>query len=629
MNIRFASCLLVAPLIAACSHPLEIIGEGDIVSSTGEHDCLLEEQPCDNYVANEYKVTYTAEPRPGWTFVAWQGCGDQFPSCSFDIPATTVHSYWLQTMPALKAVFTPTELGLTATPYTALQQVWAPKVPTQAVRDAITSQTLTPYDHAQYAANGLGAELQPGIPWVEQTQLAPAFPGEGENRRSLAYIWAVADPQLIDEESPIRLDGYVDNYRPHGQLTPHVFEAHVRTARRISDLGTRPFDFTIIAGDLTDTTQENELQWLITTLNGGVVDPDSGADDDPVPGPGNDYNDPFVSIGLRAPWYAALGNHDVLHIGGFGPVDEALRAGAVGDHLFTGSVLSNIWAGAVAGDTADHELILSPSVTFPADEKRLPLYQSEFIEALYKAGGSPAGHGFTQSNVANNKAYYSAYPIAGKPIRMIVLDTTNSDNTTLGIAHLGSLDAVQFGWLEQQLDDAATNNELVILVSHHRLGNFHNQSEVPAATIQTLLENSENLVLHLTGHGHGNRKSLKNANAANGYWELMTASTIDFPLQSRAVELVDEGNGYLSIYVTNFDHNSADNTLASKARQLAAGHKVFGSNGTYRDIESLWAVDSNAQNLLLRIELPEAVSENLDNYTWPTTIESTETLNNF
>ncbi|MFT5484327.1 MAG: hypothetical protein ACI9GW_002990, partial [Halieaceae bacterium] len=44
MKILFALTLLI--LITACSHPLEISGEGDINSSSGENDCLLEDQPC-------------------------------------------------------------------------------------------------------------------------------------------------------------------------------------------------------------------------------------------------------------------------------------------------------------------------------------------------------------------------------------------------------------------------------------------------------------------------------------------------------------------------------------------------------------------------------------------------------
>lgn len=629
MTLRLIQYMTLFSLVAACSHPLEIVGEGDITSSNGVHNCLLEQQPCENYVAGDYDVTYMAQPRSGSSFVAWEGCGTQFPDCSFNIPAAIVDQLWSQTAPPLRAVFSLKDHGLTPSPYTVLQQVWAPKVPSQAVRDAITNQTFTVYDFDQYAINGLGAVLETGIPWIEHTELAPGFPGQGELRQSLAYIWVVADPQIIDEESPIRLDKYANDYRPHGQLTPHLFESHVRTARRISDLSNRPFDFSIIAGDLTDTSQKNELQWLITALNGGIVNPDSGIDDDPLPGPNNDYNDPFLSIGIQSPWYAALGNHDVLHLGGFGVIDETLRAGALGESLFTGTLLSSIFAGSVAGDTIDHQLILSPEVFIPPDVNRLPLYQVEVIQALHDAGGNPVGHGFTQSDVDNNKGYYSTYPLPGKPLRMVVLDSTNADNGTIGIAHLGSMDAVQFSWLQQELTSAATLEELVIVVSHHRLSNFHNQSEIPAANIQTLLSNSENVILHLTGHGHGDRKALKASSGSNGYWELMTASTIDFPLQSRALELVDEGNGYLSIYVTNFDHNAEEGTLASEARQLAAGRKVFGTNGTYRDIAALWAVDSQAQNLLLRVALPADVGLNLQNYSWPTMIESVETLNNF
>ena len=626
---KAASFLLSAALITGCSHPLEIVGEGDIESSTGTNDCSLEQQPCANNVAGDYHVTYTAQPRAGSSFVTWEGCGTQHPECTFNLPADTVDQFWFQTAPALRAVFTQKNYGLTATPYTTLQQVWAPKVPAPAVQQAIVNQTLTVYDHTQYEANGLGAELAPGIPWIEHTELAPAFPGEGAERRSLAYIWVVADPQLIDEESPIRLDGYADVYRPQGQLTPQVFEAHVRTARRISDLSGRPFDFTILAGDLTDTSQKNELEWVLKILNGGVVNPDSGADDDPVPGPNNDYNDPFVSVGINTPWYAALGNHDVLHVGGFGLIDEALRAGAVGDKLFTGSLLSNVWAMCVAGDTVDHQLIVSRDAVFPADANRLPLYQHEVIRTLRKAPGEPAGHGFTLADEQTSKAYYSTYPVPSKPIRMIVLDSTNAVDATLGIAHLGSMDTAQFNWLQQELAGAAANSELVIVVSHHRLSNFHAQSEVPVAAIRTLLTNSSNVILHLTGHGHGDRKALQTTNSNNGYWELMTASTIDFPLHSRAVELVDEGNGYLSIYVTNFDHNSEDGTLASKGRQLAAGHKVFGSNGTYRDIAALWAIDVAAQNLILRVKMPTDVSASLDGYAWPPRVESIDTLSNF
>ena len=522
------------------------------------------------------------------------------------------------------------EYGLTEKPYTSLQQVWVPSEPSPAVRALMDDGIFTVYQHSLYVENGLGASLEGGLPWIEHLELAPDFPGQGTDRRSLAYVLVMADPQIIDEESPIRMDGYDKVYRPGGQLTPQVFEAHVRTARRISDISSRPFDFAIIAGDLTDTSQQNELDWMITALNGGVIDPDSGIDDDPKPGPGNDYNDPFFSIGIDSPWYAALGNHDVLHVGGFGLINSALREAAQGDHLFTGSTLSSIWGGYVAGDTPGHEVILDDSIITPADPARLPLNETELLQALHDAPGAPAGHGYSQSDIAANKTYYSVYPVAGKPIKMIVLDSTDATEASLGIAQLGSMDTIQFSWLHEELVSAAGNQELVIVVSHHQLEDFHAQSEVPAQMIKDLLVSSENVILHLTGHGHTDRKTLQTANGEDGFWELMTASTIDFPLQSRVLELVDERNGYLSIYVTNFDHNSDETTLAYKARQLAAGKLAFGTTGFNGDTVAFWAAEVQSQNLLLRVALPGDVSDKLAVIAdWPETIESIQTLSNF
>ena len=100
--------LLLLIVSTACSHPLEIVGGGDIQSSTDQHNCLLEQQPCANYVVGDYTVTYTAQPRAGWFFSEWEGCGTQHPHCSFDISGNVVNQFLGQTMPALKAVFTQT-----------------------------------------------------------------------------------------------------------------------------------------------------------------------------------------------------------------------------------------------------------------------------------------------------------------------------------------------------------------------------------------------------------------------------------------------------------------------------------------------------------------------------------------
>ena len=105
--MRILFTLLFLFFVTACSHPLEIIGEGDIRSDSGKHDCLLENQPCANHVTGDYFETYSGVPRPGWIFAGWQGCGIQYPQCNLNVPASVVDQNWFKKMPALRALFTP------------------------------------------------------------------------------------------------------------------------------------------------------------------------------------------------------------------------------------------------------------------------------------------------------------------------------------------------------------------------------------------------------------------------------------------------------------------------------------------------------------------------------------------
>lgn len=97
--------LVFTLLCLGCSHPLEIVGDGDIVSSTGVNDCAREDQPCQNLIAGEYNVTYTAVPREGSVFVGWAGCSSTSPNCSFYYPASMVRQFWGRVAPPLRATF--------------------------------------------------------------------------------------------------------------------------------------------------------------------------------------------------------------------------------------------------------------------------------------------------------------------------------------------------------------------------------------------------------------------------------------------------------------------------------------------------------------------------------------------
>jgi len=514
---------------------------------------------------------------------------------------------------------------LTSEAYSTLQRNWEPLTPSAETRQAMADDVFTVYDHQASLEAGLGVREAAGQAWIERDDLAPDFEeGDPAGRRSLAYIWLAADPQIIDEESPIRIEPLEILYRPNGHLSPQVWESHVRTARRVNDLSGRPFDFVLLAGDLTDGAQKNELSWTLDILAGGDIDPDSGLDDDPVVGPGNDYNDPFQSIGLDRPWYAAIGNHDCNYNGGFDRITDELREAATGRELFDFPVFVN---GFCDGATLDAELRTEGPT--PADPERIPLRREEFLAALHEAPGEPAGHGLTEADVATGRGYYSAHPIAGKPVRLVVLDTANSEPVGIADGSEGYCSQAQADWLALELDAATEARELVIVMSHHRPEDFGDATEVTGEQIREMLSAAPNVVLHLVGHGHANVKRMvppAPATDAGGYWQIMGPSPLDFPLQSRVVELVWEGNGFLSIYLTNLDHNAPEDSLAAYARQLAGVKLAFGPARGNEEVDAYWLGQLEAQNLMLRQPLPAALVESLSGHEWPTRIESVDTL---
>ena len=103
-----------AILVAGCSHPLVIKGDGDILSGSGTRNCFLEDfqtgsESCSsNLVVGAYLETYYAVPREGWHFEYWDNyCTDGLTAdqCSFDFDASVVRQFWGQTVPPLVAVF--------------------------------------------------------------------------------------------------------------------------------------------------------------------------------------------------------------------------------------------------------------------------------------------------------------------------------------------------------------------------------------------------------------------------------------------------------------------------------------------------------------------------------------------
>ena len=104
----------LACTLMACRHPLFIIGEGDIMSASGERDCLLEDfqgaqaNCTENTVNGRYKETYFAVPRSGSQFVAWGNyCAKGLPAdeCDFKASKQQVQDSPIDEAPPLVAYF--------------------------------------------------------------------------------------------------------------------------------------------------------------------------------------------------------------------------------------------------------------------------------------------------------------------------------------------------------------------------------------------------------------------------------------------------------------------------------------------------------------------------------------------
>ncbi len=521
---------------------------------------------------------------------------------------------------------------ITEARYTSLQQIWLPKDPPASTGAERRADTFKITDIDRYAELGLGVELGPGEPWIEHDELAADWASfQPAKRRSLLFFWHSSDPQVVDEESPIRLEGVTalsigSTYRPQDHLSTQAFESQVRTLRAIQDELQRPLDFTIITGDLSDGGQRNELGWVFQILNGGSVDPDTGKDDDPVQGPGNDFNDPYQSLGVDGPWYATIGNHEVQYTG-IAKANQEVQDAAVGEQVFQGleyfaglSPKDGLQGGFRDGSTPNAEVRTSGPT--PSDPNRYIPDLPELVSIISAGDGDPVGHGYSTADIDAGRGHYSFNPIEGLPLRMIALNTLSSDVA----GSEGAIDDAQWQWLQTELEQATSAHEIVFVASHHKSGDIKLGGH-KGAELASLLAQHENVLLHLTGHGHTSDSGIilpqAEADAGfRGYWEVMTPSTLDFPMQTRFWELVDEGGGFVSIYATILEQNAPEGSLGHRAREIAAGHGWFQDSKLRADFE----MRRQHRNLILRFKLPADVAAAISSAPGHDSIASEDTL---
>ncbi len=534
---------------------------------------------------------------------------------------------FLQTTAAISAAFALplSELG---------SALAAPLAPT---KDAPSTLNATILQRSQGALNYRSLLPANGEDYIARSDLTRANPPAErlKNRRSLYYLGHTSDIHVIDAQAPARLDTltamdssvFAGFTRPQDTLTVNVLAQMVAGFNKLSysPVTGAPVNAVLNTGDNADNHSTLELSWYIKTFDGGAITPGSGAPgdyqglqswldtafvwhpEDPSGDAYGEYGFPRVpgllnsavgqtvqSEGFAVPWYTVFGNHDALMLGAF-PVTDGLRQLALGGKkASTWQAMAPYYAGSAGTNTTAFGAFVNNITTqlgfregwrdVASNQERLLGDRLSFMQAHFDTPSfpGPVGHGFAPENLSTGQTWWASD--VGPRLRLIGLDTCNY---TFGAD--GGVPESQFEWMKQQLEAATQQKKLVFIMSHHNSFTMENNAVPPFVPSERIVDGQEfidtvlrypNAIAWINGHTHNNTITAHpRPDGKGGFWEITTASCIDFPQQQQTIEIVDNRDGTLSMFATVVDHLSAPEWqpgdfsqagLASLSRELAS-----------------------------------------------------------
>lgn len=470
---------------------------------------------------------------------------------------------------------------------------------------------LATYDIANFEKNGYGFrrywsgvsyEKRFDLMWSGYTNIWV------ENLSKLLRFFVITDTHITDKESPaqwifiwLKPFNIIGAYSPIMLYTTQVLDAAVQTINALNKK--EKIDFVIALGDITNSSQYNELRWFIDIFDGKKINPDSWEKDDPISGPYNDYQDEFQSawIDKSIPWYATIWNHDHFRVWSYIFTDR-LKSALIDKNILKmwnifkpGGFLSGtnyvwtidwktpywtiVWTGVVAD-------VKNP-ITVPSDSNRYSLSKRQWMSEFFNTSTFPLWHWFSQANIDNEFACYSFEPKSNLPIKVIVLDDLQSDEISKSYGHW-SLDKKRYEWLINELDSGQAQGKLMIIAAHVPLWvepltsvlSWYQNAYVSQDDLLSKLHTYPNLLMWIAWHRHENTitafKSPDPTHPELGFWEIETFSLRDFPQMFRTLDIVRNSDNTISIYATDIYPAVKKGSLAELSRrQGLAAHQIL------------------------------------------------------